>query len=80
MKTVDVTPTWRALIPVLVEVAVRGDSVEGRREALNALYELADFVDRANARAKAEPERWATCMGCGARTKGGEHACKPEVK
>lgn len=53
MKTIDMTPTWRALLPALVEVAVRGTSVDGRKQAMDALYELADFVDRANARAKA---------------------------
>lgn len=52
MKTIDMTPTWRALLPALVEVAVRGTSPEGRKQAMDALYELADFVDRHNAKAK----------------------------
>ena len=52
-RTIDLTPTWRALIPALVEVAANGDSAEGRKQALAALYELADFVDRHNAECKA---------------------------
>lgn len=53
MKTIDMTPTWRALIPALVEVAVRGTSPEGRKEAMDALYSLADFVDNHNVEVKA---------------------------
>lgn len=56
-KTIDMTPTWRALLPALVEVAARGTSVEGRKEAMDALYQLADAVDRMNARAKAEESK-----------------------
>jgi hypothetical protein len=52
MKTFNLTPTWRALLPVLVEVAIRGTSVEGRKAAMDELYRLADFADKVNAERK----------------------------
>jgi len=44
-KTIDITPTWEAILPVLVEVAVNGTSPEGRRDAMNELLRLARIVD-----------------------------------
>jgi hypothetical protein len=57
VTTVDITPTWRSLMPVLVEVAVRGTSFEGRKAAMDELLRLADVVDRMNAEAKKEQAR-----------------------
>ena len=57
MKTIDLTPTWRALLPALVEVAVRGTSTEGRKEAMDALYGLADFVDKHNAEVRKDDDK-----------------------
>lgn len=44
----DVTPTWRALLPLLVEVAVNGDNEAARGAAWAELYRLADRVDKLN--------------------------------
>ena len=49
-KGIDLTPTWEALVPVLVEVAVRGDTPEAQRAAMDELLKLARAVDRMNAR------------------------------
>ena len=50
-RTIDITPTWRVLLPVLVEVAANGTSAEGRKIARDELYKLADAVDAMNAAA-----------------------------
>lgn len=52
--TIDITPTWRALLPALVHVAVKG-TPEGSKIAMDSLYQLADAVDSMNAEAK---ESW----------------------
>lgn len=52
IKTIDMTPTWRALMPALVEVAVRGTDADGRKAAMDELNRLADFVDKRNSEAK----------------------------
>jgi hypothetical protein len=44
-STFDVTPTWRALIPALVEVAANGGNPEARKVAMGELLRLADIVD-----------------------------------
>ena len=51
--TVDITPTWRGILPLLVEVANTGTTLAGRQEAWKSLYELADFADKINAERKA---------------------------
>jgi len=48
--TVDLTPTWEALIPLLVEVAAKGTSDKGRKAAMDELLRLARMVDRLNAK------------------------------
>lgn len=54
-KYVDLTPTWRGLLPMLIEVAANGTSPEGRKQATDELYRLADAADKLTAinRAKA---------------------------
>jgi hypothetical protein len=62
MATIDATPTWRGLLPLLVEVAVTGDSVGGRKGAMNELLRLADIADNlivSNKASRAEGERMA---------------------
>jgi hypothetical protein len=47
-KTIDVTPTWASLIPMLAHLIEQGG--EPRRIAIAALYRLAEFADAENAR------------------------------
>lgn len=42
---VDITPTWEAILPLLVEAAANGTTVEGRREAMSELIRLASLAD-----------------------------------
>lgn len=53
-KTIDMTPTWSQLMPMLVEVAANGDTVEGRKASMAELMRLAQQVDAQNAKAKEE--------------------------
>jgi len=59
VTTIDLRPTWRGLLPALVEVAVNGTTVEARKVAMDELFKLADFADKVNAEreAKGEVER-----------------------
>lgn len=52
LKTIDITPTWRGLLPALVEVAANGASTDGRRNALTELGRVCDMADAQIARAK----------------------------
>lgn len=47
-QRIDLPTTWRAMLPVLVELIERG-SDEGRRIAREELERLADFADQHNA-------------------------------
>lgn len=49
METIDVTPTWEALLPVLVEVAANGTDAKGRKAAMDELKALARAMDKINA-------------------------------
>lgn len=42
--TIDITPTWRSILPVLV-LAVEQGTPEGRRIALEELNRMADIAD-----------------------------------
>lgn len=53
-KGIDLTPTWEALIPVLVEVAARGTTPEAQQEAMGELLRLARIVDKMNEEAKGQ--------------------------
>ncbi|SDJ22763.1 hypothetical protein SAMN04487926_13835 [Paraburkholderia steynii] len=44
-RYIDMTPTWRGLMPLLIEVAANGDSAAGRKGALDELNRLADMAD-----------------------------------
>lgn len=50
MKEIDCTPTWRALLPALVNVAANGTDNAARKVAMDELYRLADTVDQLNAK------------------------------
>jgi hypothetical protein len=43
--TIDITPTWRGIVPALVEVASKGETAEGRKMAMDELLRLADIAD-----------------------------------
>ena len=45
--TIDLTPTWRGLVPLIVE-GIRNGTDAGRAIAIEELYRLADFADEAN--------------------------------
>lgn len=46
--TLDLTPTWTAVVPVLV-AAIQDGTDTGRRLAIEELYRLARIADNANA-------------------------------
>lgn len=45
-STIQAIPTWRSLIPLLVEVAANGKQAKGRKAAMDELYRLADHADQ----------------------------------
>ena len=47
MQYIDVTPTWRAVVPILI-AALRDGTDEGHRAATAELYRMADIIDRMN--------------------------------
>lgn len=44
---IDLTPTWRGLLPMLLTVYVHGNTPEARNTALEELQRMADIADRA---------------------------------
>lgn len=52
-KYIDATPTWRAVLPLLVEAAANGDTSEARANAMLELQRMADIADAAIAEHKA---------------------------
>lgn len=53
VTTIDITPTWRGLLPVLVELATNATTVEAQKDAEAELQKMATAADRYNAIAKA---------------------------
>lgn len=47
-REINLTPTWRALLPALVHVAANGTDSAARKDAMDELYRLADAVDNLN--------------------------------
>ena len=45
MKTIDITPTWRGILPLLL-AAITSGTHEGRRNAEIELQRMADLADR----------------------------------
>ena len=69
MKHIDLTPTWAAILPVLIHMIKQGG--EGGDTARAELMSLALQVDAINAKiraeAKAEAPRVIHCDGCSQR-------------
>lgn len=45
MEPIDATPTWTTVLPILVEVAANGTTLEGRDAAWTELRRLAAIAD-----------------------------------
>lgn len=56
IETIDLTPTWRGILPALVHLTREGDA-EGKAHAWKELYRIADIVDEMNARNKQDETR-----------------------
>lgn len=54
-NTIELKPTWAGLMPLLVEVAANGDTVEGRKQAMGELMRLAQATDARHAQQAAQP-------------------------
>lgn len=63
VQTIDITPTWRGILPVLVELATRATTVEAMKDAEAELRKMAQAADRYNALAKAWQESSKTSGG-----------------
>jgi len=46
MKYVDCTPTWRGILPLLVELAMNANTQEARDTAWKELGRMAEIADR----------------------------------
>ena len=44
-KYIDATPSWRGVLPWLVEVAANGDTSKARANAMQELQRMADMAD-----------------------------------
>jgi hypothetical protein len=51
MRTIDLTPTWAGVMPILLEAYEHGEP-EGRKIAREELMRLAQSMDEVNARSK----------------------------
>lgn len=49
MKTINLTPTWEAVMPIIFEVLENGND-EGKREIREELLRLAKEMDKLNER------------------------------
>jgi hypothetical protein len=47
-KHINVTPTWKNLVPTLVELAEHGTTYESRQFAMKQLMSMADAADNWN--------------------------------
>lgn len=45
VERIKIIPTWRAILPLLVEVAANGKEPKARSDAMGELYRLADAAD-----------------------------------
>lgn len=52
MQTIDITPSWRAIVPTLVHVAAHATTPDSREAAMQELLRLADAVDQLNESAR----------------------------
>lgn len=53
VRVIDVTPTWRAILPILL-MGYENANAEGRQIALEELQRMADLADRCVAENPAE--------------------------
>lgn len=53
IMTIDVTPTWSQIMPVLVRILEESGSKKAKEGVRNELFRLARLVDDLNARGKA---------------------------
>lgn len=44
-RTIELTPKWQDVMPILVEAAANGATVEGRKAAWSELMRLAKIAD-----------------------------------
>jgi hypothetical protein len=56
VTTIDITPTWSGLLPVLVELATNATTVEAMKSAEGQLQKMASAADKYNRIAKAYNE------------------------
>lgn len=57
MKTIDITPTWQALLPTMLAVIANPKASHESKEVITEeLMRLAKIVDDQNAKAKAKKE------------------------
>ncbi len=56
MTTIDMTPTWSDIAPVLFRIIRDADKSDSLRTAYDELLRMAALADRAVAAAKAEAE------------------------
>jgi len=52
-KTIDLTPTWEGLVPVLLHIAQHATSMTARKDIETELTNMAKAADRWNAHCKA---------------------------
>tara|TARA_R110000824_G_scaffold251741_1_gene440383 strand:- start:433 stop:735 length:303 start_codon:yes stop_codon:yes gene_type:complete len=45
LRTIDLTPSWSGITPLLVHIASHGASHEGRKAALAEIMRMAEIVD-----------------------------------
>lgn len=45
MKRINLAPTWKGILPALIELAANGETPEARTKANAELLRLADFAD-----------------------------------
>ena len=57
MKTINIAPTWRGILPALVHLALNGETKDARDIAWQELYRIADIADAANEQMQKMNER-----------------------
>lgn len=53
MKTIDVTPTWVALVPLFIHIAQHAETATAKQDLAAELTKMAQEADRWNAHCKA---------------------------
>ncbi len=63
MKSIILQPTWKGIMPLLLEVAINGETAEGRENAKEEILRCAEVADEYIAKEREEQET-AICT-CG---------------